>query len=598
MSNTAKNNATTCLNHIDLYNQKVATYLDQHPLTPLQQEAIKIFKNQAQQNKLTDAAYNKAVEQFNQHGYILRKRGLSYVNKEIDNHYNYINLPYIDSEAYRETMRNYRQYVHEYNLQAKEYNKTVASYNNQYTGTKNDILLAEIKAFKVKNNPLFSRNYNKKAVEFNTKKGKVYIKKKKVQTVKYGAELFFSVILGFYTKQLRQFTDKQLKCNKPTSIKKNGLKSLEIDHRKLATHKIDDIPRLDICKRTAQNHVKRLREAGLLTHYVYSNQFHAIKVCINYKILVIFDGNLPKSQNIENKQITVDSGKELHNNSDTTRTLLKEKEKKSDVFNIGSLISDSMLQSLKTSPAVSYKNTRKKVTENPGPEVSPKISENARKIIKDDMQLAEDLHRKIYDNYTVLRYDRLQKLVFDPNFNRVEFKKLVIQDIIKQAAKIWRNHPVYVGEWKRTINLLNENMFKNIHHKENILLKLKEYRWKIDFARKWFLKNSVNALYPFEYFDPTRKTTNEIGFYGLHYAWKSHLNYCEKRKKQHQQLKIDANARKRKISDDKKMQNILKKYYTGKVKFEQMYDYINHNLPKMYMDKLEELFKNYNHLIA
>lgn len=584
------------LNHIDLYNAQVQKYLSENTLSPIQQEAIKIFKRNAQQNKLTDADYNKAVEQFNKStGFILRKRGVSYVNADIDKRYSYINYPYIDAEAYRETMRNYRQFVHEYNNQAIAYNKNVSLYNSNFTSTKNETLVKEIKDFKAKYNRLFSRKYNSKVIAFNEAKGKVFIKKKNIQTIKYGTELFFSVILGFYTKQLRQYTVTQHKLGLPTGMDKNSLKRVEIDHRKLATHKIDDIPRLGICKRTAQNHVKRLREAGLLTHYVFSNQFNAIKVCINSKILIVLDGNLPKQQNTEKQLVNSVNGKDLHHNSDTIRTLLKEKKKKSDVFNIGSLISGSIQETMKTIPAVSYKNTRGKSQKTDSQNVSQKISKNARKLIQDDVQFAKDLTNKIYDNHTVLRYERLNKAIMYSDLSSVEFKKLLVHDLIKQSSKIWKNHTVYEGEWKRTITILNENLFKNITTKEQMLIKLREYRWKINFARKWFQKNSVNALFPYDYFDNTRKTTAEIGFYGLHYAWKTHLNYCEKRKKAHKQRQIEANKRKRRINNTKKYQNILQKYFAGKVNFEKMYDYINHNLPKQYMDQLEISFKNYNY---
>ena len=440
---------------------------------------------------------------------------------------------------------------------------------------------------------------------FNYKKGCKYIKKRNLQTLKDVTELYFSVILGFYTKQLRNYTDTQLKLNLPTTIKKNGLKQVEIDHRKLATHKIKDVVRLEGCKRTLQNHVKRLREAGLLTHYVYSNQFNAIKVSINNKILVVLDGKLPKTQNTQNQIVKEMESKELHNNSDTIRTNLKEKEKKGDVFNIGSIISGSMLQSMKTMSADSYKNTEEKQTEKIKDQlaqkfnVNSKISFNARKIIIDnDKNFAEDLANKVYDKYTVLRYDRLLKLIQYSDLSANEIKKLLTQDIIKQSAKIWKDHNVYVGEWKKTINVLTGNLFKNMVQKETMLQKHREYRWKINFARQLFLKNKqIKALFTYKYFDSTRKTTKEVGFYGLHYAWKSHINYSIKKSQQIKQQKLDAETRKRKISSDKKFQNILQKYFTGKIDFIKMYDYIKNNIPE-YMKKLEEKFKNYNQLTA
>ncbi|WP_272152203.1 hypothetical protein, partial [Tenacibaculum aiptasiae] len=71
-----------------------------------------------------------------------------------------------------------------------------------------------------------------------------------------------------------------------------------------------------------------------------------------------------------------------------------------------------------------------------------------------------------------------------------EFKKIILQDFIKSSAKIWKNHNVYPGEWKKTINALNEQFLENIVNKETLINKLREYRWKLNFARKWFIKKA------------------------------------------------------------------------------------------------------------
>lgn len=589
-------------NHIDLYNAKVLAYLQANPLTPIQQHAIKHFKDNADRNKLSIEDYNKQVEIFNRSGLILRKKAVNYSHPKIDSNYSYINYPMIDREAYHETMKNYRQQKNEYNIQVAAYNKLVNGYNLAHNPKEAKKYASEISAFKEINNSLFTNQYNKQVVAFNEKVGFVCIKQRTKQTIKDATELFFSVIVGFYAKQLKKYNKALEQTGQSTRIAKNNLKALEIDHYKLANHNIDGITRLTSCKRTAQNHIKRLREAGILTNYFYSGQKKAIKVHLNPKILVVFDGKTPKKQNIENERFTPIESKDLHDNSDSTRTLLKEKEKKSNVFNIGSLITDLMPQS-----DVFYKNTSSNKNPldekaNQGPpknaNINRKISENARKIIIDDRQLAENLFKKVYEKYEVLRFDRLLQLEMYSDLSNEEFKTLLVQDIVKQSYKIWKNHNVFQGEWKRTINRLNEILFKNIETKEMMLQKLKEYRWKINFARQWFLKNQPNALFPYQYFDPTRKNTNEIGFSGLHFAWKSHLKYNELKAKKLQNEKIEAKKRQRRLSDVKKMNNILQKFYTGKINFNKMYDYINQNLPPIFLQDFERLFKEYNKITA
>ncbi|MEY8860176.1 hypothetical protein, partial [Tenacibaculum singaporense] len=111
-----KNN--TSLTKIGLYNQKVHEHLQGTTLDAITQLTIKLFKDNAQRNKLNDAQYNKAVEEFNtQHGYLLLKKGKEH-EKAISKHYNYINYPFLDRSAMKSTMDNYRQYVHSYNQQA------------------------------------------------------------------------------------------------------------------------------------------------------------------------------------------------------------------------------------------------------------------------------------------------------------------------------------------------------------------------------------------------------------------------------------------------------------------------------------------------
>ena len=173
------------------------------------------------------------------------------------------------------------------------------------------------------------------------------------------------------------------------------------------------------------------------------------------------------------------------------------------------------------------------------------ITENFIHRLQDNKTLAEDLSKGVYDTYKGLRYDYLRKVEMYANLTSEEFKAVLIQDFIKVSAKIWKQHNVYVGEWKKAINYLNDTLFKNITQKSTLIQKLQEYRWKLNFARKWFIKSNVSALYPSMYFDATRTESKEIGFFGLHKVWKTHCKYLENKSKDQKRKNVQKTYRKR-----------------------------------------------------
>ncbi|CAL2108639.1 hypothetical protein T190115A13A_80214 [Tenacibaculum sp. 190524A02b] len=179
------------------------------------------------------------------------------------------------------------------------------------------------------------------------------------------------------------------------------------------------------------------------------------------------------------------------------------------------------------------------------------VSNNFLNRLEDPQELAEALATGNYKHYKGLRYDYFEKIIQYGQVPFQEFKEIVIQDFIKQSAKIWEsNHNVYVGEWRKAINLLQHNLFKNITGKENIIQKLREYRWKLNFARKWLINNNYNALYPSWYFDSTRTKQEEIGFYGLHKFWIKHFEHLKET--DNHRVKTENNTNQLIIKMDKK----------------------------------------------
>ncbi|WP_271406961.1 hypothetical protein [Tenacibaculum soleae] len=617
-------NQNLSLNNIGIYNQAVKDNLKNLKLNAITQHTIKHFIDNAQRNKLSEAKYNEAVEIFNNtHGLLLLKKGAK--KEDTQKHYAYINYPFLDRMAVKNTMDNYRQYVYKYNENVAIENNSIRKYNN--TIVKHHLQLTDAQKkrkakFMAANKREFARNYNEMVVVENNLDA--IVPKKTIQKIKYSSELVFHVLLGFYVSQLKTRNAYLLEMNRTTSVLKNSLPKLKIDSRKLATHKIADIPRLSICKKTAQNHIKRLREAGILMNYTFVNQNKPISVNFNNKIITILDGNLPKLQISEKQAVTPPTSKSLRDNNDTTRTkILKEKEIKDCANSTALNKCGSMLANGNESNAEclagGYKNTKGISTEKEncnGNENKIKLpdflnnktvpkrktnlfTDNFTSKLADESELAKQLAAGNFNNYKGLRYDYLLKVEQYALVSNEEFKQIVIQDFIKIAAKIWKNHSVYVGEWRKTINTLKTQMFANIVNKSTVIEKLKEYRWKLEFARKWFAKKTeVNALFPFAYFDKTRTKSNELGFYGLHSVWKSHLKYQEKKKVETKKQIQESTARKRRLSAQKKLTNAISKYELGKYNYEQLFNYVQDNLPNEYLILLPSLIKNQNTNLA
>ncbi|WP_028889398.1 hypothetical protein [Tenacibaculum ovolyticum] len=628
MNKNTKNNANKTqkrkliLNSIGVYNEAVKDNLRKRKLNAVTEHTIKHFIDNAYRNKVSDTQYNKSVEAFNAtHGLLLLKRGKEqeYEQKQ----YSYINFPYLNQAAVNDAMNNFRKHKEIYNEKVTQENKKIAAYNLSIVKTTNKEFLSEITKFKKENNRLFISDYNKKVAEFNAPLAYKILPKKREQTLKPFSQMMFRTLAGFYVSQLKTRNSFLLQMNKPTSVLKNKLPKLEIDHKKLAEHKREGWAMLGICKKTAQNHIKRFREAGLLVNYKFINSEKPISVNFNPEILTVLEGNPPKSQNTDFQFFKSSNRKELHDSTDTTRTKLKEKEIKdcansTVLYKCGSMLANEHESNTDECPADSYENTKgisnkkeisfggeKKIKQPDFLKISePKsktnlLTENFTANFIDETLLAEKLASGEFNNYKGLRYDYLQKVEQYALVSNEEFKQIVIQDFIKSSAKIWKNHNVYVGEWRKTINILKTQVFANIVHKLTVIQKLKEYRWKLEFARKWFVKKKeVKALFPFAYFDKTRTKSNELGFYGLHSVWKSHLKYQEKKEAERKKQIEDSNIRKRRLSSQKKLTNAIKKYELGKFSYKQLFNYVKDNLPHEYLISLPNLINNQNTILA
>ncbi|CAM1344245.1 conserved hypothetical protein [Tenacibaculum amylolyticum] len=432
--------------------------------------------------------------------------------------------------------------------------------------------------------------------------------KKRLQTIKFPTELVFNTLLGFYISQLKERNTYLAATNSSTRVLKSDLPKLRIDQRKLATHKKEGVQRFSFCKKTARNHVKRLREAKVLINYTCANQNKPISVNFNPEIVAILDGKPPKRQFNENQFFKGGGWKVLPDNSDNNKVLKRNKKKDFLIFHKENEC--GLMQQQNVSLAESYKTT---IRISNAKQTSPRENvATIRKILPDflktgaksqntnntitvsflaklmeEKMLAQELSVGKYDNYKGLSYHYLQKVIQYADVTIEEFRSVLIQDFVKSSAKIWKDHQsVHVGSWKNAINSLNQTLFKGITQKETLLNKLKEYRWKLDFARKWFLKSKIPALYPSLYFDVHRKASSGIGFYGLHSIWKSHLKYQQNKIEKQKESQQQESARKRKIKMRQRFENTIKAYEKGKYTAAQVYNYVKDNLPQSYVSEL------------
>lgn len=590
------------LNLVEIYNLRVIDNLERNPLTKIQKASNKIFIDQLDRIGLTNAQFNVEVEKYNeQHGMLIEKRNVSIKDHPFTNpNYNYLNYAYIDKEAKELTMNNFRKFKYAHNTKAKKDNKNIAEYNNNIASPCNSRLATQ---FLNDYSHLKPEQYNLLVEKFNTKNGMV-LKKKRIPMLANQHEMTFETLLNFYIKQLKDWNLKRMNTGHSTRMLKKEMLKLEVNTRALAIHKLSGVPRLDVCVKTARNRIKRLRELGLLTNYIYRG--HKLPVCVNFNpsILVVFDFNQPKRSSTEKIGFNEQKGKNLPNKRNTTRTELKEKEKKRNDHI--SFITNELKLFKNDYAAHSYKITRNvKNSEQPKwSQNSHKISKNSDSLeylIKDRWELSKELSENVYQDYSPIIYPRLLKEVQYGSMSKEDFRELCIQDFIKTSAKIWKKcDSVYPSSWMKAMEILDQRLFKTnfqgnngMFHKEKIVEHLTKYRFLITWANQWFIKNKYkNILYPNLYFDNTRTTKKEVGFFALGFVWKKHQ---DKVKKNHEDRVIrnrNASIRKEKISNRRKFDRYLSKYNKGKIDFNALLTYCKNNLPLEFYENIEYLISD------
>ncbi|UUC45561.1 hypothetical protein [Flavobacterium cerinum] len=531
--------------------------------------------------------------------------------------------PAMTTETIAATMDNFRLFVPDYNAKVVEENIAIANHNSEvFTNIKdlNPVQAGFRRAFMLKYgkwvnyldkktleikeryqlNDMNARQYNALATEFCNEYGNI-VELMPLQTIKYSTEMFFMNFLHAYNGQLSKKNAIHMKMD---IAYKKPLPPVEINSLQITNLMRNGVKAINVCKKTVINHRKRLEEAGILVDYVYQGFYRGTLHQFNPEILQIIDLATGKNANTENQSISSKKRKNLAEFNETTRTKKNECEIKENVENNSLSKRSSLGSSLTSFNSTFYRNTDRKM-QKISPEGAAKIvktdavdsveltvSEKLQRLIVHPQQLAEELASGEHWDYSPIDIRVLFREAYEGTLTTEEFKQLLIQDFLKTSAKIWRGKRVFVGSWKNTINVFYDSWFMNgkfTFSKQNQFDYLKEYRWRINHARKWFLsKPDFNPLFPSDYFDRSRTDRKEVGFGYTSKAWNRHLKYMENRAAKQRKAENKTQTRKQSLSAAKAVEAKIKMYLKGRVSVENLYIFVQNKYPA-FLDNLSSM---------
>ncbi len=508
--------------------------------------------------------------------------------------------PAIIEEAFATTMDNYRKYIASYNFKTQAENELIQKHNATVAEFCRENPLTEVqrefrKVFLSSKKNLKPRAYNKAVNEFCESYGLI-VEKKKIQSVKYATEIVFQNLLHLYNSQLMKRNEKFIKAG---ITAKRPVQEFKINSFLVTQLKRKDIHSIDICSKTVRNHRQRLEEAGVFVEYHFAGQNKPVEVHINPEILTVLDMKTSKLKNAENKQLKCEYWNLLPDNNENTGTILNEYQKNENVENISQDLRSSG-QALTPSYLFFSTGTHASNAESSNQGAGAKtakvqntLSEKLQELIIHPQELAVNLASGEYYNYKPIDIRYLYKEAFSGTLTNDEFRELAIQDFFKSISKIYRFSTPFAGSWKKAITLYYQNKWiaftGNSFNKSVLVDEIQQMRWRIEWARKWFAKHQFPPLFPFDYFDMTRKTSKEVGFEYTKTKWNEHLQAVAKYDALKKKQECNAVRRKETINHAKKCETALNRFFKNKVTYTQLFDYVQKNLPKEYIEKLPDL---------
>lgn len=533
--------------------------------------------------------------------------------KPLQNNLGYTHLkaiyPTITENAFALTMDAYRLFVDEYNLKVFQENIEIDRHNvavgkNIKENGMNEVQSTYSKIWHKKNKGVKARprNYNALVDEFCKDYG-LCLEKVKIQTIKYASEIIFRQILHSYQVQLSKKAAVHIKF----SVAYNSeVPMIDVNAWEISKFQRNGVGAVAVCPKTIRNHRQRLEEAGVLVETTFSGHKHGVKCRINPDILTVFDLKTENLMLPENQRLIRGTRKEFPDNEDNTRTIKNSIKIKENV-EINSLDKGVRPEASRAKRFVLQEQPKQETNSTGGGtaesvKVLPEnqtLSEKLTAFILHHQELAENLSLGIYNTYTPIDLRILSKEAYDGTMTREEFKNLIIQDFICQAAKIWKDKRVYPGCWKNTINYFVENRFKaftgTAFNKHILVEMLQEYRWRIDHARKWFISKQFSPLFPIDYFDLKRIEAKEVGFEYTKKAYQKHLKYQEKKELKKRKLEQKTIARKAKIAGAKAVETKIRLYLKGKIELETLFNFVAVNHPDFIANLSQMTYKIQSH---
>ncbi|MEO5775479.1 MAG: hypothetical protein ABIQ27_01160 [Flavobacterium sp.] len=508
--------------------------------------------------------------------------------------------PAIIEEAFSSTMDNYRKYIASYNFKTCAENELIQAHNHSVKEFCKSNKLTEIQTeykrlFLLHNEKnCNARNYNEAVTQFCTDYG-IIVEKKKIQTVKYATEVVFQNLLHLYNSQLMKRNEKFIKGG---ITSKRPIEEFKINSFLVTQLKRNEVISIAICSKTVRNHRKRLEEAGVFVEYHFAGANRPVEVHINPEILVVLDVFTSKLKRSENKELRLTFWNVLPDNNESTRTFINEYKKNENVENISQDFRSSSEALTPSHLFFTGTHTSKEAicTRGARGESQTKektLSDKLQELILHPQELAVNLANGDYHDYKPIDIRYLYKEAFSGTLTNEEFRELAIQDFFKSISKIYKSSTPFAGSFKKAINLYYQNKWiaftGNSFNKSVLVDEISQIRWRIEWARKWFVKNEFTPLFPYDYFDMTRKTSKEVGFEYTKAKWNEHLTAIAKYDALKKKQQSSVTKRKEIINYSKKCENALNRFFKNKLTYSQLFDYVEQNLPVQYLEKLPDL---------
>lgn len=510
--------------------------------------------------------------------------------------------PAITEDAFKQTMDNYRKHISEYNFKVREENELIRKFNSKVAhylaenkDTLTEVQLKFRQSFYKTKLHLDNRDYNEAVETFCNEYGNI-ITKRCIPTVKYQTELIFQNMLHLYNRQLMKQNEQYMKLR---VTQKRAIPEFVINSYLVTELRRNGIISIDVCTKTIRNHRMRLQEAGVFVDYHFAGSYRGVEVHINPSILVVFDIKKQKIKNAENQSFTPDGRKVLPDNNDSIRTIVNENQMKENVNNNSLVIRSSAIGL--TGFSFSFTGTTAGKVQNPteaAAEKNVKILDSSQKLrnqIELTEVLADQLAQKVYTNYKPIDIRDLYREAMYGTMTRHEFRELVLQDFFKSASRLWINSTAYYGSWLKAIQFYLRNKFINangeVYHKQTICDQVSELRWRMEWARKWFIKNNFPPLFPYDYFDFTRKTAKEVGFEYTKEKYKQAMNNMAKYDALKKKQEKEAQIRKEQINHARKLDVELNRFFKNKITVTQLFEKVSKNFPAQYLDQLPQIIE-------